>query len=77
MSSFLYKGFCAAFMWLQFGFVIFWQKNFGAKAARKMLVKLTPELPKVSAIYFVCVLNQDGFCKQVKIFLSPWFSLRL
>jgi hypothetical protein len=27
---------------LQFGFVIFWQKDFGAKAAHKMLVKLTP-----------------------------------
>jgi len=26
---------------LQFGFVIFWQKNIGAKAARKMLVKFT------------------------------------
>ncbi len=29
-------------MWLQFGFVIFWKKDFGAKAAHKMLVKLTP-----------------------------------
>jgi hypothetical protein len=29
-------------MWLQFGLVIFWQKDFGAKAAHKMLVKLTP-----------------------------------
>jgi hypothetical protein len=36
------KVFCAAFMCLQFGFVIFGQKNFGAKAAHKMLVKLTP-----------------------------------
>jgi hypothetical protein len=26
----------------RFGFVIFWQKDFGAKAAHKMLVKLTP-----------------------------------
>ncbi len=26
----------------QFGFVFFWQKDFGAKAAHKMLVKLTP-----------------------------------
>ncbi len=31
----------APFMCLQFGFVIFWQKDFGAKAAHKMLVKLT------------------------------------
>jgi hypothetical protein len=29
-------------MCLQFGLVIFWQKDFGAKAAHKMLVKLTP-----------------------------------
>jgi hypothetical protein len=36
------KVFCAAFMCLQFGFVIFWGKDFGAKAAHKMLVKLTP-----------------------------------
>ncbi len=34
--------FCAAFMCLQFGFVIFWQKDFAAKAAHKVLVKLTP-----------------------------------
>jgi hypothetical protein len=29
-------------MCLQFGFENFWQKDFGAKAAQKMLVKLTP-----------------------------------
>ncbi len=29
-------------MCLQFGFVIFWRKDFSAKAAHKMLVKLTP-----------------------------------
>ncbi len=41
-SSFLVqKFFCAAFMCLKFVFVIFWQKDFGAKAALKMLVKLT------------------------------------
>jgi hypothetical protein len=36
------KVFCTAFMCLQFGFVIFWQKDFGAKAAHKMLVILPP-----------------------------------
>jgi hypothetical protein len=36
------KVFCAAFMCLQFEFVIFWRKDFGTKAAHKMLVKLTP-----------------------------------
>ncbi len=29
-------------MCLQFGFVIFWRKDFGAKAANKMLVISTP-----------------------------------
>jgi len=33
---------CAAFMCLQFGYVIFWRKDFDAKAVHKMLVKLTP-----------------------------------
>jgi hypothetical protein len=28
----------------QFGFVIFWQKDLGAKAAHKMLVKLTTDV---------------------------------
>jgi hypothetical protein len=32
----------SAYNCLQFGFVIFWQKEFGAKAAHKMLVKLPP-----------------------------------
>jgi hypothetical protein len=36
------KVICAAFMCVKFGFVIFWQKDFGANAAIKMLVKLTP-----------------------------------
>jgi hypothetical protein len=36
------KVFLCSFMCLQFGFVIFWQKDYGAKAAHKMLVKLTP-----------------------------------
>jgi len=36
------KVLCSAFMCAQIGFVIFWQKDFGAKAAHKMLVKLTP-----------------------------------
>jgi hypothetical protein len=37
-------------MGLQFGFVIFWQKDFGAKAAHKMLVKLTPGGPFVDHV---------------------------
>jgi hypothetical protein len=37
-------------MCLQFGFVIFWQKDFGAKAAYEMLVKLTPGCDKVRQV---------------------------
>jgi hypothetical protein len=40
--------FCAAFMCLQFGFEIFWQKDFGTKAAHKMLVILTPSIPLIT-----------------------------
>ncbi len=44
-------------MCLKLGFVIFWQKDFGAKAAHKMLVKLTPgernwQLISLHCIYF-------------------------
>jgi hypothetical protein len=35
------KVLCASLMCLQFGFVIFWQKDFGTKAAHKTLVKAT------------------------------------
>jgi hypothetical protein len=38
------KVLCAPFMCLQFGFVIFWRKDFGAKAAHEMMVNLTPTL---------------------------------
>jgi hypothetical protein len=41
-AAFCTKFLCAASMRLQFGFAMFWHKDFGAKAARKMLVKLTP-----------------------------------
>ncbi len=39
-------------MCLQFGFVIFWQKNFGAKAAHKMMVKLTPGVERQKTFFF-------------------------
>jgi len=32
---FLIKVFCATFLYFQFGFVIFWQKNVGENAAHK------------------------------------------
>jgi len=45
------KVLCTAFLQLQFGFVIFWQKNIGAKAACKLLMKLTTWLP-MDSTYF-------------------------
>jgi hypothetical protein len=41
-AAFSYESFLLSFLCLQFGFVIFWRKDFGAKAGHKMLVKLTP-----------------------------------
>jgi hypothetical protein len=43
-AAFSYKVLCAPFMCLQFRSVNFWQKELGAKAAHKMLVKLTSGL---------------------------------
>jgi hypothetical protein len=43
-------------MWLQFGFVIFWHKDFGTKAAPKMLVKLTPGGRNWQLVYPSCIL---------------------
>ncbi len=40
-AAFLCDSVLARFLYLQFGFLIFCQKNIGAKAAHKMLVKLT------------------------------------
>jgi len=47
------KVLCAPFMCLQFGFVIFWRKDFDTKAAHKMLVKLTPGNPLQPSLLFV------------------------
>ncbi len=58
------KVFRAALMYLQFGFVIFWQKDFGAKAAHKMLVKLTPEdIENVNLRFFHCFHLSAVFLK--------------
>jgi hypothetical protein len=40
-APFLYESALPAFLLLQFDFVTFWQKNIGAKASHKMLMKLT------------------------------------
>ncbi len=48
------KVLCTAFKCLQFGFVIFRQKEFGAKAAHKMLVKSTPWLNFINIFWHLC-----------------------
>jgi hypothetical protein len=59
-------------MCLQFGFVIFWQKGFGTKAAYKMLVKLTLE-EKYQKPYYKLLTKFDS--KVQKIFWTEPFSL--
>jgi hypothetical protein len=41
-AAFYFQSSLRTFYVLTIMFVIFWQKDFGAKAAHKMLVKLTP-----------------------------------
>jgi hypothetical protein len=56
------KVLCTPFMCLQFGFVIFWPKDFGAKAAHKMLVKLTPgrkDFPGTNTLSLFCLFLSD------------------
>jgi hypothetical protein len=52
-------------MSLQFGSVIFWQKDFGAKAAHKMLVKLTPGGTNWQLIPPHCNFKDNFFPKNV------------
>jgi len=56
---FIKKSFEQLFVYLHFGFVFFRQKNIGAKAAPKMLVKLTPGCLDLSdtEARTVCVLT--------------------
>jgi hypothetical protein len=58
-------------MCLQFGFVIFWQKDFGAKAAHKMLVKLTPNLKSVIEIRS---LNQPSRLIYMSDFTAQFYN---
>jgi len=44
------KVFFETFIYLQFGFVIFWKNNIGAKSAHKLLVKLTIGCTQTSMI---------------------------
>jgi hypothetical protein len=57
-------------MCLKFGFVIFWQKDFGAKAVHKMLVKLTPG----GILDLALVLQQKNLNAQSSFILCQWFQ---
>jgi hypothetical protein len=52
-------------MCLQLGFVIFWQKDFGATAAHKMLVKLTPEVNANKKILIFCKLDHFSAMRRI------------
>ena len=45
-------------MCLQVGFVIFWRKDLGAKAAHKMLVELTPDGQKSLMVWSKILLQK-------------------
>jgi hypothetical protein len=58
------KVFCAAFMCLQLGFVISCKKKFGAKAAHKLLIKLTPV--SISPTFYEQLLCRNHFAKKLQ-----------
>ncbi len=59
---FCMKVFCAAFMCLQVGLIIFWQKDFGAKVAHKMLLKLTPGDQCYKTLIYCHSTVMSSFC---------------
>jgi len=63
------KVFCTASLQFQFDFVIFWCNNFGARAACKMLMKLT--IGKCRKDWMI--KNQSR--KNAKIFCNFYYSL--
>jgi hypothetical protein len=66
LSTFLcMKVLYAAFLLLQFGFVIFQHKNIGAKAGRKMLMKLTP------GVNFINILRPHFSYRSLEQLFSP------
>ncbi len=56
-QGFCTKAYCAAFLYLQFGFVNFWLKDIGNKSTQKMLMKLTPRalFPFMEQIQTFCL----------------------
>jgi len=49
MSTFLLRK-CFAHLFSNFGFVIFWQKNIGAKATRKRFYEIDPRRASLFAV---------------------------
>ncbi len=81
-SRFFKQKFFSAFLCLQFGFVAFSQKNIGAKAARKMLVKLATALSKLilnSQMNPMCASNTMQYiCNAggINAFMVLFFNLK-
>jgi len=59
---FCMKVLCTAFLYLQFGFVTFWQKYIGRKSACKMLMKLTPSLTKCKSTNILRIAENVSLC---------------
>jgi hypothetical protein len=60
-------------MCLQFGFVILWQKAFGAKGAHKMFVKLTPAgviTDKKSSTILIYQNKGKSIYRQMKVLIK-------
>jgi hypothetical protein len=55
---------------LQFGFVIFWQKDFGTKVAHKMLVKLAHLLADFEKLDLLISMQQ------ILLMVTKWSSLQ-
>ena len=70
--------FCADFLYLQFVFVIFWQKKIGKKASHKMLVKLTTGVCSTKLLFTRPRQTKDqsclklDSCKYEKDSYLPW-----
>ena len=65
---FCMKVFCATFLYLQFGFINFWQKEIGAKVVHKLPVKLT----RLAFLCHCCCCFQMRMKTFSKLFFSTF-----